>query len=89
VFPATLRFADGSVRFLKDTIDTWPYDQKPGLPVGVTVDPDGPYKIAPGVRFDTYQAVSTRNGGEVLSADGPLPTEKAFVVVHRYNRVKK
>jgi prepilin-type N-terminal cleavage/methylation domain-containing protein/prepilin-type processing-associated H-X9-DG protein len=62
-------FADGSVRFLKETINTWPYDQKTGLPVGVTFDPDGPYKVAPGVRCGTYQAVSTRNGGEVLSAD--------------------
>ena len=38
-------FADGSVRFLKETIQTWPYDQKTGLPRGVTFDPNGPYKL--------------------------------------------
>jgi prepilin-type processing-associated H-X9-DG protein len=59
--------ADGSVRFLKDTINTWAYDQSTGLPVGLTFDPAGPYKgtSAPGV----YQALSTRNGSEVSSAD--------------------
>jgi prepilin-type processing-associated H-X9-DG protein len=61
-------FADGSVRFLKDTINTWPYDQKTGLPIGVTFDPNGPYKLAPGVRFGVYQALSTRNGGEVIDS---------------------
>ena len=41
-------FADGSVRFLKDTINTWAYDSTTGLPVGVTFDPAGPYKVRPG-----------------------------------------
>ena len=40
-------FMDGSVRFLKETIQTWPYDQNTGLPRGVTFDPNGPYKLAP------------------------------------------
>jgi prepilin-type processing-associated H-X9-DG protein len=62
-------FADGSVRFLKDTINTWPYDQTTGLPVGLTFDPDGPYKVAPGTRPGVYQALSTRSGGEIVSAD--------------------
>ena len=35
-----------------------------GWPGGV----DG-LQIAPGTRLDVYQALSTRNGGEVLSAD--------------------
>jgi prepilin-type N-terminal cleavage/methylation domain-containing protein/prepilin-type processing-associated H-X9-DG protein len=65
----TFAFADGSVRFLKDTIDTWLYDQKTGLPIGVTFDPNGPYKVAPGTRRGTYQALSTRASGEVISAD--------------------
>ena len=38
-------FLDGSVRFLKETIDTWPFDQTTGLPAGVTFDPAGPYKV--------------------------------------------
>src|SRR5262245_26460686 len=62
-------FADGSVRFLKDTIQTWPYDQTTGLPVGVTFDPAGPYQLAPGTKFGVYQALSTHSGGEVISAD--------------------
>ena len=66
---ANFAFLDGSVRFLKETIDTWRYDQVTGLPIGVTFDPNGPYKLAPGVRFGVYQALSTRAGGEVISAD--------------------
>jgi prepilin-type N-terminal cleavage/methylation domain-containing protein/prepilin-type processing-associated H-X9-DG protein len=62
-------FADGSVRFLKDTINTWPYDQKTGLPVGVTFDPNGPYKVAPRTAWGVYQALSTRAKEEVISAD--------------------
>src|SRR4051794_15121998 len=44
-------FADGSVRFLKDTIQTWAYDSKTGLPTGVIFDPDGPYQVAPGTTW--------------------------------------
>jgi prepilin-type processing-associated H-X9-DG protein len=62
-------FVDGSVPFLKDTINTWPYDQATGLPQGVTFDPNGPYKRAPGTKPGVYQALSTRVGGEVISAD--------------------
>jgi prepilin-type N-terminal cleavage/methylation domain-containing protein/prepilin-type processing-associated H-X9-DG protein len=62
-------FADGSVRFLKDSINTWPYDQTTGLPRGVTFDPNGPYKVAPGTTWGVYQALSTRRGGEPISAD--------------------
>jgi prepilin-type N-terminal cleavage/methylation domain-containing protein/prepilin-type processing-associated H-X9-DG protein len=61
--------ADGSVRFLKESIRTWPYDQQTGLPVGVTFDPNGPYKVAPGTKPGVYQALSTRDGDEVVSAD--------------------
>jgi prepilin-type processing-associated H-X9-DG protein len=61
-------FADSSVRLLKDTINTWRYDQRTGLPVGVTFDPNGPYQVAPGTTWGVYQALSTRNGGEVLGA---------------------
>ena len=49
--------ADGSVKFLKDTIDTWPFDQGTGLPLGVTGDPETPYNLAPGRRFGVYQAL--------------------------------
>ena len=66
---ADFAFVDGSVRFLKETINSWPADQNTGIPLGVTFNPNGPYKLAPGVRFGVYQALSTRSGGEVISAD--------------------
>ncbi|WP_406698996.1 DUF1559 domain-containing protein [Singulisphaera sp. Ch08] len=61
-------FADGSVRFLKDSIDTWPHDQTTGLPRGLTFDPKGPYK-GNAERWRVYPALSTCSGGEVISAD--------------------
>jgi prepilin-type N-terminal cleavage/methylation domain-containing protein/prepilin-type processing-associated H-X9-DG protein len=66
---ANFAFLDGSVRFLKETINSWPADQNTGIPIGVTFDPNGPYKLAPTVRFGVYQALSTRAGGEVVSTD--------------------
>ena len=62
-------FADGSVRFLKESINTWPYDPNTGLPVGVTFDPNGPYIEAPKTERGVYQAISTRNGRELVGAD--------------------
>jgi prepilin-type N-terminal cleavage/methylation domain-containing protein/prepilin-type processing-associated H-X9-DG protein len=66
---ANFAFADGSVRFVKDTIDTWPFDPTSGFPKGVSETSGGVYVLAPGTRPGVYQALSTRNGGEVLSAD--------------------
>jgi prepilin-type N-terminal cleavage/methylation domain-containing protein/prepilin-type processing-associated H-X9-DG protein len=65
---ANFAFMDGSVRFLKETIDSWPQDRTTGLPVGLTFDPNGPYKETGTVRRGVYQALSTRNGGEVVDA---------------------
>jgi prepilin-type processing-associated H-X9-DG protein len=62
-------FADGSVRFLKDSIDTWPIDPQSGLPVGVVTTSAGALAIGPGSRVGVYQALSTRKGGEVISSD--------------------
>jgi hypothetical protein len=39
------------------------------MPIGVTFDPAGPYKLAPSVRLGVYQCLSTYSGGEVVSAD--------------------
>ncbi|MFO0952603.1 MAG: DUF1559 domain-containing protein [Isosphaeraceae bacterium] len=66
---ANFAFADGSVRFLKDTIEHWPFDAQTGLPHGLSGDPESPYVLAPGARFGVYQSLSTRNCGEVISAD--------------------
>jgi prepilin-type N-terminal cleavage/methylation domain-containing protein/prepilin-type processing-associated H-X9-DG protein len=69
---ANFAFCDGSVRFLKDTINTMPFSQSTGQPLGITGDYTNyttPFTIAPGTKFGVYQALSTRNGGEVISAD--------------------
>ena len=67
---ANFAFIDGSVRFLKDTISTWPANQTDGLPLGVTFNPNGPYTVdAKIAKPSVYQALSTRAGGEVISAD--------------------
>jgi prepilin-type N-terminal cleavage/methylation domain-containing protein/prepilin-type processing-associated H-X9-DG protein len=69
-------FADGSVHFIKDTINTMPFDPSTGLPIGVTALNTGDtgnnsqmvqYPI--GVNKGIWQAISTRRGGEVISAD--------------------
>jgi prepilin-type N-terminal cleavage/methylation domain-containing protein/prepilin-type processing-associated H-X9-DG protein len=73
---ANFAMADGSVRFLKETIQSWPVDSF-GNPTGVkdgggTMHPfDGTalYTLLPGTRLGVYQALSTRSGGEVISSD--------------------
>ncbi len=61
-------FLDGSVRFLKETIDSWKVDQATGLPPGISFDSTGLVQVAPGTRFPVYQALSTRNAGEVIDS---------------------
>jgi len=66
---ANFAFMDGSVKFLKDTIGTWAFNPQTLLPIGLSRDSTGLYVLAPGTQFGTYQALSTRAGGEVISAD--------------------
>jgi len=67
---ANFAFIDGSVRFLKDSIDSWPINPATISAAGVTFDSTANiYSIAPGSRLGVYQALSTRAGGEVLSSD--------------------
>jgi prepilin-type N-terminal cleavage/methylation domain-containing protein/prepilin-type processing-associated H-X9-DG protein len=65
---ANFVFCDGSVKFLKETINTWQINPTTGTPLGIT-QPGLTFVIAPGTQIGVYQALSSRNGGEVISAD--------------------
>lgn len=62
---ANFAFGDGSVRFIKNGISTWESSYIDGYPDGVTGSAMSLYKLAPSVRPGIYQALTTRNGGEV------------------------
>jgi prepilin-type N-terminal cleavage/methylation domain-containing protein/prepilin-type processing-associated H-X9-DG protein len=61
--------ADGSVRFIKDTIASWPEDLANYGP-DVLWSASGNYVIGPGgMTSRAWQALSTRRGSEIISAD--------------------
>jgi prepilin-type N-terminal cleavage/methylation domain-containing protein/prepilin-type processing-associated H-X9-DG protein len=66
---ANFAFCDGHVKFISDSINTWPFDPATGYPLGVSKTSGGIYVLAPGTQLGVYQRLSTRNGGEVVSAD--------------------
>jgi prepilin-type N-terminal cleavage/methylation domain-containing protein/prepilin-type processing-associated H-X9-DG protein len=79
---ANFGMADGSVKFLKDSISSWPIQPAtgtsttvaisggPGFPVGVSRNATTyAFSFAPGLRVGVYQALSSRSGGEVISSD--------------------
>ncbi len=57
---------DGSVRFVKETIQSWPTDQLTGYPVGADRTPGGWWLNVP--KPGVWQALSTRSGGEVVDS---------------------
>jgi prepilin-type N-terminal cleavage/methylation domain-containing protein/prepilin-type processing-associated H-X9-DG protein len=69
---ANFAFMDGSVHFLKESIDCWQnVVSNNGWPVGVTQSTsngDLIWVMALGTRMGVYQKLSSRNGGEVISA---------------------
>ena len=59
-------FGDGSTRFIKDTINSWPIDPTFKQPRDLSSGPDGYLNLPPpGV----WQSLITRSSGEVLSND--------------------
>lgn len=58
---------DGSARFIRDTISTWPFDPTTGRPVDVRFYADGLWEgdLKPGV----WQKLATRGGGELIEGD--------------------
>ncbi len=63
-----MAFLDGSVHFIKDTIDCWSFDPATGYPIGVTRDVSVWY-IAPGAHVGVLQALGSINGGEAIDAN--------------------
>src|SRR5262249_36556070 len=61
-------FCDGSVRFVKNSISSWGFNNATNAPVGVSVS-NFIYSVAPGTSIGVWQQLSTRSGGEVISSD--------------------
>ncbi len=58
---------DGSVRFIKDTIQTWPFNMISGNPAGASQNGQGAWVNLP--PSGVWQALSTRNGGELVGSE--------------------
>jgi prepilin-type processing-associated H-X9-DG protein len=63
-------FGDGSVRFIKNSINSWPCDVNVGWCSSLAWNQQTsvPY-ILPGATLGVWQALSTRSGGECVSSD--------------------
>jgi prepilin-type N-terminal cleavage/methylation domain-containing protein len=66
-------FGDGSVRFVKNSIDSWPFDTNsdwsPSLASNLQLQVLFVPYILPGAKVGVWQALSTRSGAECVSAD--------------------
>jgi prepilin-type processing-associated H-X9-DG protein len=65
-------FADGSVKFIKDTINSWPNALTGGrgmFGAPKTLVNCSTGALLPGAWVGVWQALTTRNRGEVISAD--------------------
>ncbi|WP_250847065.1 DUF1559 family PulG-like putative transporter [Aquisphaera insulae] len=68
---ANVALCDGSVRFLKDSIDCWPIDPATNVALGVPFNADGTARIwiNPGAKVGVLQKLATRNFGDAVSSD--------------------
>jgi prepilin-type N-terminal cleavage/methylation domain-containing protein/prepilin-type processing-associated H-X9-DG protein len=69
---ANFCMADGSVKFIKETIDCWAMDPTTGTPLGIIGDWDfysTLFTEPTPVRRGVYQTLSTRANDEIISAD--------------------
>ena len=65
-----LSMADGSVRLIRDTVSSWPTDGPLGDPAGIVRTRPFPYGWFQDVPpMGIWQTLSTRAGGEIISAD--------------------
>jgi prepilin-type processing-associated H-X9-DG protein len=56
---------DGSARFVKETIQSWPTNSITGQPIGVSKAPDGSWRDLP--PMGVWQILCTRSGNETVS----------------------
>ncbi len=72
---ANIALCDGSVRFVKETIQCWANNPSgtncppPGVTYGAYGDAGIYWTIAIGARVGVWQQLATRNGGEAISSD--------------------
>ncbi len=67
---ANVSFGDGSVRFLKESIQSVPFDPTTGnVPALQYSSATGTYTITPGSQLGVWQKITTRNFGEIVSSD--------------------
>jgi prepilin-type N-terminal cleavage/methylation domain-containing protein/prepilin-type processing-associated H-X9-DG protein len=58
---------DGSVRFIKDSIQSWPFNSNSGNPAGASQNQQGAWVNLPPAGI--WQSLSTRSGAEVVGSD--------------------
>ena len=69
---ANFAFADGSVHFIKETIQSWQLIANGStlVPAGFTINATGQFiPSGPSAQLGVYQKLSTRNGNDVVSSD--------------------
>ena len=65
-------FADGSVRFIKDTISSWPMNGQNGVPYGPRPFVDLAFSatdVTSLIPLGVWQKLATRSGGETIGSD--------------------